>query len=204
MSIHGIDASNLQPGSNQAGQSKSKWTTRQLVTLSLMCALAILLSFIEFPIFPTASFLKLDISLLPAIVVAFAYGSPSGILCGIACAVVHGIITGNWVGALMNIIVAIVFILPSAAIYSRSKNLRGEIIGLTVATVCLIIGISVANLIIDPVFYGMPFEAVASLIIPAIVPFNFIKGMVISVLSIIVFKSVKGIILDKKDNPANA
>lgn len=159
-----------------------------------MCALAIILSFIEFPIFPAASFLKLDVSLVPSAVIALAYGSPSGLLCGIACAVAHGIISGNWVGALMNIIVTIVFILPSAAIYSRFKNLKGAIIGFVVAILCMIVGVSAANLVIDPVFYGMPFDLVASLILPAIAPFNLIKGVVVSVLSIIVFKSIKGLL----------
>lgn len=159
-----------------------------------MCALATILSFIEFPIFPAASFLKLDISLVPSTVIAMAYGSPSGLLCGIACAVVHGIITGNWVGALMNIIVTIVFILPSAAIYSKFKNLKGAIIGFAVGVICMIVGVSAANLVIDPIFYGMPYELVASLIVPAIAPFNLIKGVVISVLSIIVFKSIKGLL----------
>lgn len=191
MSNQGSSASSAQ---KQSMRSNSRWTTRQLVTLALMCALATILSFIEFPIFPAASFLKLDISLVPSAVMALAYGSPSGLLCGIACAVVHGIITGNWVGALMNIIVTIVFILPSAAIYSRFKNLKGAIIGFIAGIICMIIGVSVANLIIDPVFYGMPFDVVASLIMPAIVPFNLIKGLVVSVLSIIVFKSIKGML----------
>ena len=46
-------------------------------------AIAILLSFIEFPIMPAASFLKLDIALVPAAVVGFAYGAGPGILVGI-------------------------------------------------------------------------------------------------------------------------
>jgi DNA-binding CsgD family transcriptional regulator len=65
--------------------------------MALMCAIAILLSFIEFPIIPAASFLKLDISFVPSAVMGFAYGTGPGVLVGIVCAVAHGIITGNWV-----------------------------------------------------------------------------------------------------------
>ena len=200
MSINGISGSGQQSASVQAPQSKSKWTTRQLVTLSLMCALAILLSFIEFPIFPAASFLKLDASFVPSTVMALSYGTPSGIMCAVACAVAHGIITGNWVGALMNIIASVVFILPAALIYSRMKSIKGMVIGFIVATVCLIVGASIANLIIDPIFYGMPFEAVSALIVPAIAPFNLIKGVVLSVLSILIYKSIKGILLQETSN----
>ena len=53
-------------------QNENRWSTKQLVVMALMCALALLLSFIEFPIFPSASFLKLDVSLVPSTVVGFA------------------------------------------------------------------------------------------------------------------------------------
>lgn len=194
MPTAGTNSPRAQNAPSQQPESKSRWTTRQLVTLSLMCALAILLSFIEFPIFPSASFLKLDVSLIPAVVMGFAYGAPSGLLCGIACAVAHGIITGDWVGSLMNTIVAIVYILPASLIYMKMKNVKGAIIGLSISTVCLIVGVSAANLVIDPAFYGIPFDVVAGLIFPAIVPFNLIKGIAVSVLSVIVFKSIKGYI----------
>ena len=196
MPSYGTNSHGANSAPSNQGQSRSKWTTRQLVTLSLMCALSILLSFIEFPIFPSASFLKLDVSLVPAMVVAFAYGAPSGLLCGIACAVAHGIITGDWVGSLMNIIVAIVYVLPASLVYSKIKNLKGAIIGLSISTVCMIVAVSAANLVIDPTFYGIPFDVVAALILPAIAPFNLIKGVVVSVLSIVVFKGVKGILDD--------
>ena len=41
---------------NQSSQLKNtnRWSTKQLVTMALMCAIAILLSFLEFPIFPAA------------------------------------------------------------------------------------------------------------------------------------------------------
>ena len=47
-------------------QNTNRWSTKQLVTMALMGAIAILLSFVEFPIMPAASFLKLDIALVPA------------------------------------------------------------------------------------------------------------------------------------------
>ena len=77
-------------------QNTNRWSTKQLVTMALMCAIAILLSFVEFPIIPAASFLKLDVALVPSTVVGFAYGPGLGVLVGIVCAVAHATITGNW------------------------------------------------------------------------------------------------------------
>ena len=45
-------------------KNSNRWNTKQLVTMALMCAIAILLSFVEFPIFPSASFLKIDVALV--------------------------------------------------------------------------------------------------------------------------------------------
>lgn len=182
-----------------AYRNQNRWSTKQLVVMALMCAIAVLLSFIEFPLFPAASFLKLDISLVPSTVVGFAYGVGPGLVVGFACAVAHAAITGNWIGCLMSCIVAIAYILPAAAIYGRSRTLKRAIIGLVVGTICLVLGVSAANLIIDPLFYGMPFEAVAALIVPAIIPFNIIKGVLVSALTAVVYKSISNLITPEKN-----
>lgn len=179
-------------------QNENRWSTKQLVVMALMCAMALLLSFIEFPLFPAASFLKLDFSLVPTTVVGFAYGAGPGLVVGLACAVAHAAITGNWVGCLMSCIVAVVYIVPAAIIYRRMHTMKGGIVGLVVSTVCLVVGIIVANLIIDPLFYGMPFEAVAALVVPAILPFNVIKGVLVSALTLLVYKSISNLITPTK------
>lgn len=179
-------------------QNENRWSTKQLVVMALMCAIALLLSFIEFPLFPAAPFLKLDFSLVPTTVVGFAYGAGPGLVVGLACAVAHAAITGNWVGCLMSCIVAVVYIVPAAIIYRRMHTMKGGIVGLVVSTVCLVVGIIVANLIIDPLFYGMPFEAVAALVVPAILPFNVIKGVLVSALTLLVYKSISNLITPTK------
>lgn len=181
-------------------QNTNKYSTKQLVVMALMCAIAILLSFVEFPIIPAASFLKLDIALVPSSVIGFAYGAGPGILVGFACAIAHAVITGNWVGALMNCIAALAFILPSALIYKHIRTLKGAMLGLVSAAVCLVVAQIIANLVIDPLFYGMPFSAVVTLIIPAILPFNIIKGVVIAVIAGIVYKSISNFITLEKDH----
>ena len=175
----------------------NKWDTRTLVTMALMAAIAVLLSFLETPaIF--APFLRLDISFTPVMIVGFAYGGGAGVLVGIVAAVAHGALDGNWVGSLMNIIVVIAFVLPAATIYGRNRSFKAAIIGLVVSVFVMVITAVIANLIIDPTFYGYPFDAVVDLIIPALVPFNILKGVVNSVLTCIAYKSIKNLITPKK------
>ena len=155
-------------------QNTNRWSTKQLVTMALMGAIAILLSFIEFPIMPAASV-------------------------GIVDAVAHAAIDGNWVGALMNSIVAIAFITPAAAIYKRNRTFKGAVTGMAISAVCLVVVAIVANLVIDPLFYGIPFDAVVQLIVPAILPFNIIKAIVVSILTGVVYKSISNLITPVKD-----
>lgn len=184
---------------NSSLQNTNKYSTKQLVVMALMCAIAILLSFLEFPIIPSASFLKLDIALAPSSVVGFAYGPGSGLLVGFACAIAHAAITGNWVGAIMNCIAALAFILPSTLIYKHKRTLKGAIVGLVCAAICLVVAQIIANLVIDPLLYGMPFQAVLGLVIPAILPFNVIKGVVIACITGVVYKTISNFITLEKD-----
>ncbi len=188
-----------RPNGQPSPTNTNRWSTKQLVTMALMCAIAILLSFIEFPILPSASFLKLDVALVPSAVVGFAYGAGPGVLVGIVSAVAHGAITGNWVGCLMNIIATLAFIIPASAIYTRNRTFKGAVIGLVVSTVCFVVVEILANLVIDPTLYGMPFDAVAALVVPAILPFNIIKGVVVSILTALVYKSISNLITPAKD-----
>ena len=78
----------------------SRWSTRQLVTMALFCALATVLSFIEFPIFPAAPFLKYDASFVPVMVGGFAYGAGPGIIIGVVTALTSaiGLVFGGILG----------------------------------------------------------------------------------------------------------
>ena len=175
----------------------NRWDTRTLVTMALMCAISVLLSFVETPAM-FAPFLRLDVSIAPAMVVGFAYGAGPGVLVGIVAAVAHAALTGNWVGAIMNSIVAVAFVLPAAAIYARNRTVKGAVIGLAVSVVVQVAAAVVANLVIDPLFYGYPFDAVVELVVPALIPFNIIKGVVNGVLTFVVYKSIKNLITPKK------
>jgi len=50
------------------------------------------------------------------------------------------------------------------------------------------------NLIIQPNFFGTPYDVVKSLILPAIIPFNLIKSVVNSILTALVYKRISKLI----------
>jgi len=177
----------------------NKWTTKELAIMALMCAIGVLLSFIEIPLIPGVSFLRYDASLVPALVCGFAYSGGIGVTVGIICAVIHALFTGNWVGAVMNIIVAIAVIAPAASIYHHHRTFKGAIVALVVSAIVMIVAACIANLVIDPLFYGIPFEAVQALIVPALIPFNIAKAVINAVITLIVYKSISNLITPVKN-----
>lgn len=192
-------ATPIQPTAQATLRNTNAWSTKQLVTMALMCAIGVLLSFVEFPIFPAAAFLKYDASAVPAMVCGFAYGPAAGLAVGIVGAILHGILMADFAGALMNILVVVGFVLPAALIYQRKHTFAGAGLGLIVSVICMVVMAVLGNLVITPLWLGAPFEAVVTMILPILVPFNLLKAVLNAVLTLVVYKAISNLITPKKD-----
>lgn len=176
----------------------NKWDTRQLVTMALMCAIGVLLSFVEFPLLPGVTWLKYDASAMPAMVCGFAFGPAAGLAVGIVGAVIHGILMADFSGAVMNILVVTGFILPAALVYRRSRTFKSGVVGLVLSAVAATVMAILGNLVITPMWLGVPLDAVVAMILPILTPFNLIKAGINAVLTLIVYKSISNLITPKK------
>lgn len=176
----------------------NKWDTRQLVTMALMCAIGVLLSFVEFPLLPGVTWLKYDASAMPAMVCGFAFGPAAGLAVGIVGAVIHGILMADFSGAVMNILVVVGFILPAALVYRRARTFKSGVVGLVLSAVTATAMAIVGNLVITPMWLGVPLDAVIAMILPVLVPFNLAKAGINAALTLIVYKSVSNLITPKK------
>jgi riboflavin transporter FmnP len=181
----------------------ARWSTRQLTTMALFIALGVILSLIEFPLIPGIEFLKYDASTVPALMGGFAYGPGAGCLIGVLVAWVHVLFTGNYWGAVMNTCIVIAYILPVSLIYrasakaavvqGRTANTASNaalILGLVVGTILTTAVAILMNLVVTPIYTGMPLEAIITMILPALLPFNLVKAVLNSVLSFILIKSL--------------
>ena len=186
-------------GAQGAGiKNTNKWGTRQLMTMALLCAIGVLLSFIEFPLIPGVTWLKYDASAMPAMVCGFAFGAGGGLAVGIAGAIIHGILMADFSGAVMNILVVIGFVVPASLVYQHGRTLPRAIIGLIASVVCAVIMAIVGNLVITPAYLGVPMDAVIAMILPILVPFNLAKGIINAVLTLAVYKSISNLITPRK------
>ena len=116
-------------------ENTNRWSTKQLVTMALMCALGALFMYVQLPILPSAPFLTYDPSLVPAMVCGFAYGPGAGTAVAAMAIVIHALTTGDWVGALMNLVATLGYILPAAIVYQKMHTYKGAVIGLVLGVV---------------------------------------------------------------------
>ena len=180
-------------------KNTNAWSTRQLVTMALLCAIGVLLSFIEFPLIPGVTWLKYDASAMPAMVCGFAFGPGGGLAVGIAGAIIHGILMADFSGAIMNILVVIGFVVPAALVYQKRRTLPAAVAGLVASVVAAIVMAIVGNLVITPGWLGVPVDAVVAMIIPVLLPFNLAKGAINAVLTLAVYKSISNLITPRKE-----
>lgn len=136
---------------------------------------------------------------MPAMVCGFAFGPGAGFVVGSIAAVIHGLILGEWVGSLMNICATLFFVVPSALIYKKKHTLKGAIVGLIVGVVCATAGAIVTNLTIGVAFWYGSADVIMPLLLPAVVPFNLIKTVLNSLLTLIVYKAISNLITPKKN-----
>lgn len=183
----------------------------KLIKISLMGVIAFVIMFLEFaiPIFP--SFLKIDISDIPAIITGFALGPIAGVAVELVKNILHLFRTStSGIGELANFLVGSAFVFPAAYLYSKKKDKKTAIMGMMIGTISMAVVGGIANYYILLPFYSnfIPIEAIVgmaaavnslvvdlkTLILYAIIPFNLVKGIVLTLITIPVYKKVSKVL----------
>lgn len=189
-------------------KSSKRMETSALVKIGMLSAIAYIAMFLEFPIPIFPAFLKLDISDIPALIGGFAISPMAGVLIQFIKNLIHFITktsTGG-VGELGNFIVGAAYVFSASYIYKKHHNKKGAIIGCILGTVAMTIAGGFFNLYVLLPFYAkiMPVEVIVAmgsavtsrihdlqtLVLYGIVPFNIFKGIVVSLLTIGIYKKV--------------
>ncbi|HZJ78877.1 MAG TPA: ECF transporter S component [Clostridia bacterium] len=142
---------------------KSNKTLLRVILLALFSAMSFVLFLLEFPVIPGLSYLKLDLSDIPALIGAVIFGPVFGVLVELFKNIlelsVKGIGTQMGFGNLMNFIVGCAFIVPFSIIFrkitdnGKCKQMIGVIIAGFVSLISIVaIGI-VGNYLIAPLFF---------------------------------------------------
>ena len=199
---------------------KAKITTRSLVVTAMLSAVAFVLMFVEFPIpMLIPSFVKMDISDLPALLGSFALGPVYGVVIELLKNLLHIIFKGTssaYVGEIFNFSMGAVLCLSAGLIYHFKKNRKGAVIvSLVGCAVMAILSVPFNYFLVYPAYvvcYGMPMEAIIGMyqvILPSSdsllkcllifnLPFTFCKGLIDAILCFLIYKPLSPLLHGNK------
>ena len=179
------------------------FNTRKLAMIGMFSAIAMILHVLDFPIFFAPGFYKMDFSELPILVGSFAFGPVAGVMMEFVKILLKLCIKGTstaFIGDLANFVVGCSLIIPASAC----------IVGTLVMTVFGTAFNAVYLLPAFSKFYGMPLDAIlamgaevnplakegsiVSFVVACVAPMNLIKGTLVSVVTLLIYKPLSPII----------
>ena len=190
--------------------------TRKLVEIGMLGAIATVLMLFEFPIpFIAPPFYELDFSEVPVLVGAFALGPMAGASIELVKILINLLINGTataFVGEIGNYLLGCSFIIPAALIYKKRKTKKNALIAMVIGTIVMtVFGCFLNAYILLPTYataFGMPIDAIVGMgsainanindvmtfVIIAVAPFNIIKGIIVSVITLLIYKHISPIL----------
>lgn len=206
-----------------AGSEKEKFfTTKKMAVIGVLSAMAAVLMVLDFPIpFIPGSIYKFDFSELPVMIGAFAYGPATGVVMEFMKILLKLLIKGTstaFIGELANFVVGCSFIIPAAVIYFNNKTKKRAVIACVVATISMTVFSMLFNwLYLIPAFmklFHMSIDKIvgmgtkensmisseATFILLATGPFNLLKGIVVSIVTMVVYKPLSRFMKSKGQN----
>ncbi|UWO10988.1 ECF transporter S component [Blautia hansenii] len=186
---------------------------RTMVQIAMLSAVSAVLMMFEFPIpFLAPPFIKMDFSEIPVLVGTFAMGPLAGVVIELLKNILHfvtyGTTTGG-IGELSNFFIGCAFAVPAGIFYRKRKTRKNAVLGMATGTLLMVIMGCLSNAFVMFPLYsvvmGIPmdsFIAMGTAIHPAIdnmvtfvvlcmVPFNLVKGIIISMITLLLYKRLK-------------
>lgn len=193
-------------------------SARRIAYISMFSVIAAVLMFFEIPLFFAPSFYEIDFSEVPVMICTFFLGPVAGVTTELAKVVLKILLKGTstaFVGDFGNFVVGCAMVLPASIVYHLHKSKKTAIIGMVVGTLVMTVFGSMFNAFyLIPTFaelFGLPLDAiigmgtainpnvvsVSSLVLFCVVPFNLLKGAMVSVLTFLLYKRVEKLLVDR-------
>ncbi len=168
---------------------------KRLTISAVLCALALVVVFINFSIFPQVPYLKYDMGDVPILIISFLFGPLYGILSTVIVAVFQAMFLSadGWYGGFMHIVSTSALILPPAILYLKKRSFKTAAIGLAISCFTVTAVMIGFNYFLNPIFYGIPRQAIVA-VLPWTAAFNFVKTVINSIITIAVYKHISKLI----------
>jgi riboflavin transporter FmnP len=185
---------------------------RRISIVAVCAAIATVLHILDFPLlFLAPEFYKLDFSELPVMLCGFYLGPSAAVFCEVIKIILKLLLKGTstaFVGDFANFVVGCSLVLPAVILYHLKKSRASAMWGCAAGTLTLTVFGSFFNAVyLLPKFsqlYGIPMDAIiemgtvinsgitniSNFVMLAVAPLNLIKGAMISILTILLYKKV--------------
>ncbi len=199
------------------GVTEPSLPPRKMAMIGMFSAIAMILHLFDFPLPFAPNFYKLDFSELPILIGTFAFGPAAGVTMEFIKILLKLFVKGTstaFVGDLANFVIGCSFILPASVIYAFRKNKTSAIVSCIIGMAVLtVFGTAFNAIYLLPAFsklYGMPLDSllsmgsavnprvkpgsIVSFVVACVAPLNLIKGVSVSLVTLLVYKPLSPII----------
>ncbi len=174
-------------------ETSSRMDTKKLTVLAVMTAMAyIAMMLFKFPV---VLFLKYEPKDVIITIGGFMFGPLASVIMSAVVSLVEMVTVSDTgpIGALMNFISTCAFACTAAVIYKKIHSLKGAVIGLASGTAVMAALMMAWNYLITPIYMGIDRETVAGMLIPAFLPFNLLKAILNSGITMLIYKPLSNI-----------
>ena len=190
--------------------------TKVLVEVGMLGAIAAVLMLFEIPLpFIAPPFYEMDFSEVPVLIGAFALGPMAGATIELIKILLNLILNGTataFVGEFANYLIGCSFILPAALVYKVRKTKKNALAGMVLGSLIMtVFGCLMNAYLLLPTYaaaFGMPIDTIIEMgtavnanitniftfVLIAVAPFNLIKGAVVSLITLLLYKHISPIL----------
>ncbi|MDO4522074.1 MAG: ECF transporter S component [Eubacteriales bacterium] len=201
----------MSNNTNAVAGSAAKSNVRNMVVIAMLGALSGILMVFDFPLWFAPGFYKIDLSEVPVMIGTFALGPVAGALVELVKVLLKLVTKGTdtaFVGDIANFLIGCSMVVPAGMIYKHRKSRKNAVVGIAVGTLFMaFVGCFMNAYVLLPAYgkaFGMPIEALVgmgtavnpaitslwSFALLAVVPFNLLKGLVVGIITMLLYKHV--------------
>ncbi len=179
-----------------------KFNTRSFVAIGMLSSLSFVLMLIKFPIPPFPAYLTVDFSDIPALIAALMFGPLAAIIVELIKNILDYLMIGSEagipIGNFSNFLAGTMFVLPTYYVFKKLKIKWGLAVSLTIGSIFMAVFMSILNYVaILPAYTillgwdPMSTSDLRQLVVAAILPFNIIKGLIVTLIFLLVYSRMR-------------
>lgn len=164
---------------------------KRIVLLGVIAALSYVATYLTSPV-KFFNFLSCDIKDAIIAIASFIFDPLSGLLVTVVVSLLETFTYSQtgFIGCIMNIISTASFVLPAAIIYKKKRTINSAVFGLILGSLFMTAIMLLWNYLATPLYMGVPRQVVVSMLPTVFLPFNLLKGLLNSALTLLLYKTI--------------